>query len=204
MSRGAARLVLVRHAEPDESVRGRVYGRLDVDLSAAGRVDAERIAALLRAQRVAAVYTSPLRRAVATAEPLARALALRPVTVDALREIDFGELEGLRLEEVEKLHPEHVGWTAASADTRFPGGESVSALRARAAGAARGLAQRHQGQTIVVCSHAVVIRAVLADALVMPPEAMFRLDQSYGGISVVDWFDAVPLVRVVNASRFGP
>ena len=52
-----------------------------------------------------------------------------------------------------------------------------------------------------VFSHAVVVRAILADALAMPPDAMFRLDQSYGGISVVEWFDGNPFVRVVNAAR---
>jgi broad specificity phosphatase PhoE len=77
----------------------------------------------------------------------------------------------------------------------------VAALRRRAVAAAQAIAARHDGETAAVFSHAVVIRAILADALAMPPDAMFRLDQSYGGISVVEWFDGNPFVRLVNAVR---
>ena len=71
----------------------------------------------------------------------------------------------------------------------------------RAIAATGVIAARHQGETAAVFSHAVVIRAILADALAMAPDAMFRLDLSYGGISVVEWFDGNPFVRVMNAVR---
>lgn len=197
----AARLIFVRHGEPDGEVRDRIYGRLDPELSERGREHAAAIAAELEAEPIAAVYTSPRVRALATAVPLAARLGVEAQVEDDLREIDFGELEGLTLAEAVERYPAESRWTVAPADILFPGGESVAALRARAIAAARSIAARHEGETAAVFTHAVVIRAILADALAMAPDTMFRLDQSYGGISVVEWFDGNPFVRVVNAVR---
>jgi broad specificity phosphatase PhoE len=196
-----ARLILVRHAEPHGEVRGRIYGRLDPELSERGGEHAAAIATELAGEPIAAVYTSPRLRARATAAPLAARLGLQARVEDGLREIDFGELEGLTLAEAVERYPDESRWTAAPAGALFPGGESVAALRARAVTAAGSIAARHESETAAVFSHAVVIRAILADALAMSPDAMFRLDQSYGGISVVEWFDGSPFVRVVNAVR---
>jgi broad specificity phosphatase PhoE len=76
----------------------------------------------------------------------------------------------------------------------------VTALVERATRAVRGLAESHPGETVAAFSHAVTIRAILADALAMPVASMFRLDQAHGGISVVEWHDGTPYVRLVNAS----
>jgi len=196
-----SRLIFVRHAEPDEEVRGRIYGRLDPELSERGREHAAAIAAELAGEPIAAVYASPRLRARATAEPLASWLGVESLLEDDLREIDFGELEGLTLAEAAERYPVESRWTAAPAGVLFPGGESVAELRARAVAVAQAIAARHEGETAAVFTHAVVIRAILADALAMAPDAMFRLDHSYGGISVVEWFDGNPFVRVVNAVR---
>jgi broad specificity phosphatase PhoE len=190
------RAILVRHAEPDASVRGRVYGRLDVPLSPAGEARALELAAILAVEARAALYTSPLRRARETAATLGAA-----VVCDDLRELDFGELEGLPVAEAVERFPEHAGWTAAPAAASFPGGESVAALRARVLGAVAGLVARHPGETFVAVSHSLPIRVVVADALGLSPDGLFRFELSYGGLSVVEWHDGVPFVRVVNAMR---
>jgi ribonuclease H / adenosylcobalamin/alpha-ribazole phosphatase len=194
-----ARLIFVRHAEPDESMRDRIYGRLDPPLSPGGRAHAEQLAATLRREPVTAVYTSPQLRARETAAPLARRLGLEPVVEPELREIDFGELEGLTPAEAAEQHPAAVDWLTSPAAAVFPGGESVAAVRARAVGAAEQIAARHPAETVAVFSHAVAIRTILAQALALEPDALLRIDQSYGGVSVVEWFDGSPFVRVVNA-----
>jgi broad specificity phosphatase PhoE len=200
---GGTRLVLVRHLNPDESVRDRAHGALDEPLAPAARRRVELLARQLEVLPFAAVYSSPLRRARETAAPIAARHGLVPVAHDGLREIEFGELEGRPYEEIEVGWPELFrSWMEEPTCTRFPGGESFADLRARVLAASDEIRLRHTGATIAIVAHGGVTRTVLAAALAMPDEALFRLDQSYGGVSVVDWLSDVPLVRLVNATAF--
>jgi broad specificity phosphatase PhoE len=197
----ATRVVLVRHAATDDSMRGRCYGRLDVALSPRGIRQAAALAAALGELGLAAVYTSPLARAADTARPIAAALALEPVVVEALRELDFGEVEGLAYDEIEAERPELFrAWMDDPARVRFPGGESLACLRARVLPALAGIRTIHERETVAVVAHGGVIRLALAEALGLTDGAIFRLDLAEGGVSVVDWLDDVPIVRVVNAA----
>jgi broad specificity phosphatase PhoE len=201
----AARLVLVRHAETEESGRGRCYGRLDVPLSPGGRGQAEELAAALAGLGLAAVYASPLVRALETARPIAAAQGLEPVVVEALRELHFGEVEGLRYDEIAAERPELFrAWMDDPAGVRFPGGESLADLRGRVLPAVAGIRARHERDAVAVVAHGGVIRVVLAEALGLADGALFRLDQAEGGVSVVDWLDGVPLVRAANATLYSP
>jgi ribonuclease H / adenosylcobalamin/alpha-ribazole phosphatase len=195
------RALLVRHAQPDESVRDRVYGSLDVSLSAQGRERARDLAAVLVEEHPVALYTSPLARARETAAPLAAELGLEPIDLDGLRELDFGDLEGLPVEEACARFPQALDWIAAPSARVFPGGESAVELRARALRALAEIAERHPDDTVVVFSHSLPIRFVLADALGLDPDSIFRFDVAYGNISIVEWRDGAPFVRIVNADR---
>lgn len=195
----ATRIVLVRHVEPNPAVRGRCYGALDVGLSPEGRRRARALAQALEGLALQAVYTSPLRRALETALPLAAARGLSPVVDEDLRELDFGELEGMTYEEIAARHPKlYAAWMGRPTEVRFPGGESYAELRRRVSRALPELRARHAGDEIAVVAHGGVNRVVLAEALALPPEAVFRLAQAPGAISVVDWVADVPLVQLVN------
>lgn len=186
------RLILIRHCEPEADAHGRCYGSLDFGLSPGGRAAAAALGETLGSVRVDSVVSSPRLRAVQTAEPIAA-----PVTDDRLRELDFGEIEGLTYEEVERTRPELFRrWMEAPTEVEFPGGESYATLAARVRPAIDELVAA--GGTHVVVTHGGPIRAVLADCLEMPAAAIFRLAQDYGGVSVVDWIEGTPIVRVVN------
>jgi broad specificity phosphatase PhoE len=201
----ATRLLLIRHLEPDESIAGRAYGALDVPLSAAARERAERLAGGLAGVPLAAVYTSPLRRAVETAVSIASRHGVVPRPHEGLRELHFGELEGERFDDLRQREPELFdAWMSDPTGVVFPGGESFSDLRRRALTAAEGIRRSHVGDTVAVVTHGGVARAILADTLEMPARALFRLDQPYGAVSVVDWLDATPVVRLVNADLITP
>ncbi len=193
-----ARLVLVRHARPADAGL-RVFGSLDVLLGADGAAQAVELIERLADEKVTAVYSSPLVRALDTALPLARKLGLEPVLVPGLREIDFGELEGLTPADLEDRYAEYLPWTDDPAGVAFPGGESVAEVQHRALAAIRKIIAAHPGETAVVVSHAVTLRIVIADALQIPLGAIFRLELSHCGISIVDWFGDRALVRSVNA-----
>lgn len=199
----ATRLVLVRHAEPDPAMRGRCYGSLDVALSAEGRRRAAELGAALAPNPLAGVYASPLERAEETATPIAGAQGLGVVTVRDLREIDFGELEGLAFDEIRAGWAElYRQWMERPARVRFPGGESFSDLRDRALPALADIRMRHAGEAVVVVTHGGVVRVALADVLRLDGDAPFRFGLDYGGVSVVDWVNGSPVLRVVNADLY--
>jgi len=187
------RLILCRHAEPAATDRD------DPGLSERGLEQARLLAERLASVPIAAVYSSPARRAVATAQPIASRHALRPLALDALRELDFGELEGLTWEELAEREPElAAALLAEPAHVRVPGGESYGELQTRAGVAAEELIARHEGETIVAVSHAGPIRALLATWLLMGEKAIFRLEPWYAALNLIEWIEGVPLVRALN------
>jgi alpha-ribazole phosphatase len=195
-----SRLVFVRHGEPDESVRNRCYGRLDVDLSPRGRAQMRRTCRALLAAPIAAVYCSPRRRALESANILT-AKRDAPVTIcDSLREIDFGDFEGLAYADIAARFPAlYAEWMAAPTAVAFPGGEAFADMVRRVAGALDAIRAAHRAQTIAIVSHGGVNRIALTSALGLDPAHMFRLDQAYASVTVIDYFGDTPLVRVVNA-----
>jgi alpha-ribazole phosphatase len=189
------RLLLIRHAEPEDDARGHCYGRLDIGLSPTGLANAERLAGSLRDLELEKVYASPRRRAVQTAA----ALGGSPSVDDRLRELDFGELEGRTYDEIEREQPAFFRrWMETPTRVRFPGGESYGELRERVAAAVDDAVAAHAARTVALVSHGGVIRAALAVALGLPDQRAFALDVGYARISVVDWFDRTPVVRLVN------
>ena len=188
-----SRLILVRHCEPQEDARRLCYGRLDIGLSDAGREHAKTLATGLARHDWDAVYTSPRVRARETAVAVNR-----DVVIDnELREIDFGDLEGRTYDEIGAIDPElYRAWMERPTTVHFPGGESFGELKVRALEALERIRAAHEAAIVV--THGGVLRAGLAAWLGMPDEAIFRLDQRYGGVTIVDWLDGVPLVRLMN------
>jgi broad specificity phosphatase PhoE len=185
-----SRLVLVRHCEPAEDARGRCYGSLDVGLSDAGRAHARELASRLSAD---AVWTSPRLRALETSEPLTPA----PLVDDDLRELDFGELEGRTFDEIAASEPKlYRAWMETPTQVRFPGGESYADLKTRALRSLDRIAEEYESAILV--THGGVIRAGLATWLGIPDESIFRIDVSYGGVTVVERVAGTPVVRMVN------
>ncbi len=194
------RVVLVRHGEPEASARGRCYGTLDVDLSPRGRRQMRRVARLLERAPLAAVYCSPRTRAWEGARTVAAPHGLAPRPEDRFREIDFGRLEGLTYDQAAERFPEiYKAWMERPTEVEFPGGESLSTMRLRVVAAASELMGRHRGHTIAVVSHGGVGRILLAEALSLDARHLFRMEQSYGSVSVIDYFGHAPLVRLLNA-----
>jgi broad specificity phosphatase PhoE len=192
------RLIIVRHAEPD-AMRGRIYGRLDPPLSPTGRAQAERVALCLRPVPLDAVYASPLRRARETAGFLVRERGIEMAIHPGLVDIDFGEWEGRRFDELERSDPElYRSWMTQPTRTRFPGGENFGELQARVL-AAVGEIPRETASAALV-AHAGVNRVILGSVLGLADDAIFRLDQPLAAVSVVDWIEEAPIVRAVNLS----
>lgn len=174
------RLVLCRHAQAGDARQ------------------AESLAAALASLQLAAVYTSPLPRALSTARAVAAAHGVEPIALRDLREIDLGEVEGLAFDDFPAAL--RRGLLEEPLTVRFPGGETYDELRRRVTAALDRIVAAHPDDTLAVVSHAGAIRAALATWLGIADEAFFRIDQRFASVNVVDWIDGVPLVRLVNGT----
>jgi alpha-ribazole phosphatase len=194
-----SRLWLIRHGEPETDAQGRCYGRWDWGLSDRGQCQAQMAAQALSGEPLAAVYSSPRRRAWQSAEFLGKAKGLAVQILEGLCEIDFGDFEGLTYEEIEKQYPElYQRWMTRPTEIHFPGGESFAQMQTRVIATTTKLCQRHQGQSIAIVSHGGVNRIILAEALGMPATHIFRIAQRYAGLNLVTHHEGVPTVELVN------
>jgi len=152
-------IVLVRHGETDWNRERRFQGHADTPLNGAGRGQARELADVLRGEELAAVYTSPLRRASETAEIVAAHLGLEARLLEGLREIDVGDWQGLTVDEVKERYPEgaDVRWRSG-----WPNGETHEDLSTRVLPALLGLERQHPGGRVLGVTHAGPIRVALA------------------------------------------
>ncbi len=188
------RIILVRHGQTEWNRVERFRGQADVPLNAAGLAQAEatgrRIAAdaaLPEGRRPAAVYSSPLSRAVKTAEAIAKHFDV-PVQIHlGLADIDYGEWQGLTPDEARARWPEMVdAWYNAPHTARIPGGETLDDLRARALATVNELAARRAGQSIVLVGHTVINRVILLAVLGLGNDRFWRLRQDTCAVNVFE------------------
>jgi len=169
-----ATLYLVRHAAHDrvgDTLCGRMPG---VALGPEGKRQADRVAQRLAAENVAAVFSSPLERAVETAEPIARRLKLPVQVADALNEIDFGAWTGRRFDALADA-PGWQAWNGVRSSTRPPGGEDFFAAQNRIVPFLKGLAAKHPDAGVVAVTHGDLIRVALCAFLGCRSVDDFRL-----------------------------
>jgi probable phosphoglycerate mutase len=182
------RIILVRHGETEWNRVERFRGRADLPLNDTGLAQAEDTGRRIAAEyRPVAVYSSPLSRAVKTAEAIAGHFTL-PVQVHAgLIDIDYGQWQGLTPDKAKERWAEVVdAWYNTPHTARIPGGETLDELRARAMGTVNELAARHQGQTIVLVAHTVINRIILLGVLSMENDRFWRLRQDTCAINVFE------------------
>ena len=187
------RLYLVRHGATVLSAEDRFAGSTDVDLSAEGRAQAERLARRLADDRIRAVYCSPLRRTVDTASILAAPHGLAPVAKDGLREIAHGRWEGMCRSDVEARFPqEYAAWEEDPFTFAPEGGESGLNVMARALPVIREIVLGNPGENVVVVSHKATLRLVISSLLGFDARGYRdRLDQSPACLNVLDFKDPV-------------
>jgi probable phosphomutase (TIGR03848 family) len=191
-------LVLVRHATTAATGKRLGGWTPGVHLDAPGRAQAAATAERLAHLPIAAVYASPLERTQETAKVIARAHGLRVRTRRDLGEVDYGDWTDTPLGQLRRRSLWTVIQTAPSRVT-FPGGESIRGAQTRAVEALETLAAEHRDETIVVVSHADVIKAVLAHFLGMPLDTFQRLHVAPASVSVLHLAEgAPPVVSRIN------
>ncbi|MBA4372647.1 MAG: histidine phosphatase family protein [Thermodesulfovibrio sp.] len=148
-----------------------------------------------------AVYCSDLRRAFMSAKIIADSCGLIPVTVPELRERSFGLWEGMSFSEIREQYPrEFENWAENPLLYSPPGGETTTSVEKRTLAAWKIIAAAHPAGQIAVVAHGGVNRVILSHILGAPLENIFRIEQGYGCINIIEQWQRYPVVKLMNGT----
>jgi probable phosphoglycerate mutase len=178
----------VRHGETYWNKEKRVQGgSSDVELSRIGIKQANKLALFLKNKNIAAIISSPLKRATATAEAIASQHHLIVEVANELKEIEVGDLEGLSVSTLNTTFSQFLlQWWEGGGSQRLPGGESLVELQKRSWMVIERLLRGNKDGTIVV-SHYFVILAIIFKALDLPLDYFTKFKVDPGGVSILEF-----------------
>jgi broad specificity phosphatase PhoE len=181
------RVVLVRHGETEWNRVERFRGRTDIELNETGHRQARAVAQRLSGCPMEAIYSSPLTRALQTAQPIAQACGLEVQALEGIVDIDYGDCTGLSPEEFSTTHPDlFEKWRGASEGMRFPRGEGLEDVRLRAWQAVEEVCSIHEDGTVILVSHVVVNRVLICAALDVGNSAFWNIGQDNAAINIIE------------------
>jgi probable phosphoglycerate mutase len=193
---------LVRHAAHDRVGTVLCGRRPGVNLGSVGKAQAERLAQRFASENVTCIRTSPLERALKTAQPIASHFEQPLHVCDAINEINFGRWSGMSFEALSR-DPRWSSWNSSRSTSRPPGGETMLEVQGRIVGAMEQLRGLYAEQSVILVSHSDVIKAALLYYLGMPIDAYGRLEVGPASISTLvvgDWGSKVLRLNEVVAA----
>jgi broad specificity phosphatase PhoE len=201
------KVILVRHGETDWNKVKRIQGSAsDTPLSETGKRQAEEVALKLRGEKIQAIYSSPLQRALHTAQAIARYhhhLDIQPNP--HLKEINVGDLEGVLAAELHSRFDEHLCQQDQNDQlVKLHGGESLCDVQERAWDTLKGFFDTHSEGTIVVVTHYFVIMSIICKVLNLPLAEIVHLKLDTGSISTFAMDNCVPRLMLFNYSCHSP
>ncbi len=172
---------------------------LDPELTPDGQEMARAFAETYRTASWSAIYASPLRRAISTAQPLADALGLKPELRDDLKEIGYGKWEGQTVEEVDRdYHDDYLRWQADPAWDAPTNGETAVAIARRGLKVVEEVRARFDSGNVLLVSHKATIRVMLCALLgIDVGRFRYRLSCPVGSVSIIEFGQQGPLLRTL-------
>ena len=205
------KLILVRHGETywnkERIVQG---GDSDIELNDTGLEQARKIAAFLENEPIIAIISSPLKRAIATAEAVANRHKLSVEIDQGLRELRVGDLEGISLSNLSTTFSQFLmQWWQDKGSTKLPNGESLIDLQQRAWNVVESLLERYKTNpehnkdtTVVVVSHYFVTLAIIIKALNLPLDSYIKFRVDLGGVSTLEFRDYGARLLLFNDTSY--
>jgi alpha-ribazole phosphatase len=196
-------LYLIRHGLTKGGRERRYKRSIDVPISEEGLRQIAKASDFINAHldgaHLAAVYSSPLSRALESARVIAMPHGLTPIVDYNLRERHFGIWEGLTFDEISRKYPlEFQRWAENPLEHSPIGGESSREVRDRIMPAVETIVSSHAGERVAIVGHGGVNRIILCELLGMPLEHMFRIEQDNAAVNIVEFHEKYPSIRLVN------
>lgn len=194
-----SRLLLVRHGITEFNSTRRFAGYSDVEMSAVGYRQVERLRDRLADEKIDAVYSSDLKRALVTAEVISLGRKVDIVTCPELREVNYGNAEGLTFEEISHLYPEVAELiTNFSLRLKFPGGESFEEFIQRTITFLDKLEKHAPSETILIVSHSGPLRVLVCHLLGIDQSHWRQIRISNASLSIVETYPRGAIINLLN------
>lgn len=193
------RLLLVRHGETELQSSLRYWGKTDVALGPSGWQQAEQLRDRLAMEKIDYIYSSELKRAVDTANIIAARHNLKVMTCPELREVDFGELEGLEFNEIHNQFPEvEQMWLTRNPSLVYPDGESLIEFENRVSKFETRLKNHRADETILVAAHAGVLRTLICQLLGLEMKNRWSLRVDLASLSIIETYPENNILCLLN------
>jgi len=198
----SCRVYLIRHGETANSEQICFNGHFDVGLSSGGIEQFRLISASLKNHPIHSVYSSDLKRTRICAEIIAEPHGLKPITHRELRELCFGEWEGLTVREVNEKYPNELENRLKDVETfSVKGGESFHQLKTRVIPKFEEIVAKHPHDAIAIVAHGGVNRVILGHLLGISMNNIFRIQQEYGAINVIQFYEDSVVVELIGGDH---
>ena len=193
------KIIFVRHGQTLWNLEMKYQGHTDIALSYLGIEQAKRVADRLMIEEFSAVYSSDLVRAYDTANIIAAKKNLTVKQDVNLREICFGEWEGMTYTEINDKWPNALNqFFSDTTKITIPNGESFTDLKKRSDIAINKILENHKKETVVVVSHGATIRAMICSALNLPLDYVWRIRQDNTAVNMVEYHKNNNVVTLLN------
>jgi len=194
------KIFLLRHGQTVWNEEGRYQGGRDISLSPAGIRQGELAAKYLSNVNFSNIYSSPMKRAMDTAAIIKKERNLELKLVDSMKEISFGEWEGLKFNEInKKYHDDYKKWIGDSYNNSPPGGESFKIVQGRAVAGINSIIEENEDRSnVAVVTHGGVIVSLLAYWLKLPLSRWHSIVQRQGAINIVVVDKSFPYIAAIN------
>jgi broad specificity phosphatase PhoE len=180
------KLFLVRHCQTDWNLNHKIQGSSDVKLNEEGQRQSSALASWFKQFKIDAIYSSPLQRAIETAEKIAKNLNLHVQTLAGLKELNHGTLEGESSIEVWNRHgPLLQKWIEDPMNIKLPGGESIAELKERVWISINEILQKHEEHNVIVVGHHFTNLVIIAMAIGLDLRNIWRLKQDESAVSLL-------------------
>jgi broad specificity phosphatase PhoE len=184
-----AELILARHGETEWNVEKIYRGRTDVNLDEVGMKQAELLGKYLSNWKLEAIYSSPLKRAIDTANIIARYQKIGVQIAEGLIDFDYGEWQSLPEQEVKRLYPTLLNeWHNNPHKVSMPSGESLEDVRRRASEVVNDVLSKYRGSVVLV-SHRVVNKVLICSLLGLDNSYFWNIKQDVSGITIFNYVD---------------
>jgi broad specificity phosphatase PhoE len=193
------KIYLVRHGQTEWNKKLTFRGRVDIQLNETGHREARAILDALKNKNIDAIYTSPLKRSIETAQPIADYFHLEVVPVQGLIDINYGDWEGLTFNEVKKRYSnQYDKWEKKPDSIRFPHGETLDEVRERAFRNFKDIVKKNSGKSILIVPHRVINKVLLCALLGLSNSHFWEIRQDTACINLIEYLNNRFILSLMN------